>query len=71
MLAVAKFVDAKGVGVPTSVKTVAEICIYTELLIREQAADPNPKCLWLTPEELSVLYDSKENEAAFRKEFKQ
>lgn len=71
MLAFAKQVDVKGVGIPPSVTTLANICVYNELLVREQAMNPNPKCLWLTPEELSVLYDSKENEAAFRKEFKQ
>jgi len=71
MVAFAKFVDKENVGIPASVKTVADVCAYTELLVREQAMLPNPKCLWLTPEELSVLYNSKENEAAFRKEFKQ
>lgn len=71
MTAFAKFVDKDHVGIPASVKTVADICTYSELLAREQAMLPDPKCIWVTPEELSVLYDSKENEAAFRKEFKQ
>jgi hypothetical protein len=66
MLAFAKFIDKNKVGIPSSVKTVSEICAYAELLAREES-----NCLWLTPEELSVLYDSKENEAVFRKEFKQ
>ena len=52
MLAFAKTVDSKGVGVPPSVSKVPDICTYCELLAREQNG-----CAWLTPEELSVLYD--------------
>ena len=70
MLAFAKFVDKNGVGVPDSVKTMegadGGICRYAELLAREET-----NCIWVTPEELSVLYNNKTNEAAFRKEFKQ
>lgn len=66
MLAFAKFIDKTGIGVPTGVANVADICVYAELLAREET-----NCIWLTPEELSVLYDSPANEKAFRKEFKQ
>jgi hypothetical protein len=51
MLAFAKLVDAKGIGVPEGVKKVPDICVYAELLAREET-----NCTWLTPEELSVLY---------------
>ena len=63
--AIAKFIDKNGVGIPAGVTRVPDICVYTELLTREEH-----KCIWITPEELSVLYDSKENKAAFTKEFK-
>lgn len=66
MLAFAKFVDKNGIGVPAGVANVAEICVYAELLAREET-----NCIWVTPEELSVLYDNPANEKAFRKEFKQ
>lgn len=66
MLAFAKFVDKNGVGIPASIKTVAEICVYAELLAREET-----NCIWLTPEELSVLYDNPINEKAFRAKFKE
>lgn len=66
MTAFAKFVDKNGVGVPASIKTVAEICVYSELLAREET-----NCIWLTPEELSVLYDNPANEKAFRAKFKE
>jgi hypothetical protein len=66
MLAFATSVDKNGIGVPAGVSNVAEICVYAELLAREET-----NCAWLTPEELSVLYDTPANEKAFRKEFKQ
>lgn len=66
MMAFAKFVDKNGVGIPPSVKTVADICVYSELLAREET-----NCLWITPEELSVLYDTPANEKAFRLKFKE
>lgn len=65
MVAFAKFIDKNGVGIPSNITRVPDICIYTELLAREEY-----NCFWMTPEELSVLYDSKENKAAFTKEFK-
>ncbi len=66
MTAFAKFVDKNGVGVPASIKTVADICVYAELLAREET-----NCIWVTPEELSVLYDNPTNEKAFRAKFKE
>jgi hypothetical protein len=66
MTAFAKFVDKNGVGIPASIKTVSEICVYSELLAREET-----NCIWLTPEELSVLYDNPSNEKAFRAKFKE
>jgi hypothetical protein len=61
----AKTIDARGVGLPT--KTVStkreEVvksmkgparCLYIELLAREEHG-----CVWITPEELAVLYDGK------------
>lgn len=66
MIAFAKFIDKAGVGVPATITKVSDICIYTELLAREET-----NCMWITPEELSVLYDNPKNEKEFRKEFKQ
>jgi hypothetical protein len=65
MLAFAKTIDKNGIGIPESVTKVPDICVYSELLAREET-----NCMWITPEELSVLYDTPENEKAFRKEFK-
>jgi hypothetical protein len=65
MIAFAKFIDKNGIGVPPTITRVPDICIYAELLAREEH-----NCIWLAPEELSVLFDSKENKAAFTKEFK-
>jgi hypothetical protein len=70
----AKFVDKNGVGIPDKPEKPGkaakapkrdEICDYTELLMREEN-----KCVWFTPEELSVLFDSEENRKAIAKEFK-
>jgi hypothetical protein len=65
MLAFAKYIDKRGVGVPESLKTLPEICMYIELLAREEH-----NCFWVSPEELSVLYDNKTNKDAFTKVFK-
>jgi hypothetical protein len=58
----AKYIDAKGVGLPTvqapgkaaKPMTGPQRCVYIELLAREEN-----NCVWVTPEELSVLYDGK------------
>jgi hypothetical protein len=66
MLAFAKTVDANGVGVPSAVSTVADICVYSELLAREEHL-----CAWLTPEEYAIVYGdpavSKRITAEFKK----
>ena len=53
----AKYIDKSGVGLP-QVKgknmTGPQRCVYIELLCREEN-----NCVWVTPEELSVLYDGK------------
>lgn len=63
MNAFAKFIDRKGVGIPKvspgpgkPLKDMAGPgrCVYIELLAREEH-----NCMWVTPEELSVLYDGK------------
>lgn len=59
----AKTIDARGVGIPSippapgkapKLITGPGRCIYIELLAREEH-----NCLWIAPEELSVLYDGK------------
>lgn len=59
----AKFIDSKGVGLPKIASapgkppkemTGPSRCIYIELLAREEH-----NCVWVTPEQLSVLYDGK------------
>ena len=66
MLAFAKTIDANGVGVPAAVSTVADICVYSELLAREEHS-----CAWLTPEEYAIVYGdpavSKRITAEFKK----
>jgi hypothetical protein len=58
MKAFAKYVDKDGVGIPAPVDPkkdplakVSGICTYAELLAREET-----NCVWLTPQELSILY---------------
>jgi hypothetical protein len=57
MNAFAKVIDARGVGLPLKngkpMKGPAR-CLYIELLAREEH-----NCVWVTPEELAVLYDGK------------
>ena len=52
-----KAIDARGVGLPLkngkAMKGPAR-CLYIELLAREEH-----NCVWVTPEELAVLYDGK------------
>jgi hypothetical protein len=63
MNAFAKSIDSKGVGLPKMTAkagkepkdmTGPQRCVYIELLAREEH-----NCFWLTPEEMSVLYDGK------------
>ncbi len=53
----AKYVDKNGVGLPLvkgKPMTGPQRCVYIELLCREEH-----ECMWITPEELSVLFDGK------------
>jgi len=61
VLALAKFVDRTGAGVPAEVaKTNKETwCLYTELLLRTHMQDPDPKVIWYTPEEMDVILSAK------------
>lgn len=63
--AIAKFIDKNGIGGPGKFANAGELCVYTELLAREEH-----NCMWITPEELSVLFDNKENKAKFTQAFK-
>jgi hypothetical protein len=65
MLAFAKVADARGVGIPSNVTKVPDICTYAELLAREET-----NCVWLTPQELSVLYGDPALRKRFTAEFK-
>ncbi len=65
MGAFAKFIDKNGKGGPGKFANAVQLCMYAELLAREEH-----NCIWITPEELSVLYDNKENKAKFTKDFK-
>ena len=74
-LKLSQFIDERGTGTPRSVGTKNmnkdDICVYTELLAREEH-----NIFWLTPEELAVLYDGKgtkqnpSNQDRFTAEFK-
>jgi hypothetical protein len=69
MDAFAKSIDARGVGLPVKTASIRQNgeevevlkpmkgpsrCLYIELLAREEH-----RCVWITPEELAVLYDGK------------
>lgn len=64
MVAMGKFIDKRGIGIPEDLAT-DQLCIYLELLAREEH-----NCVWITPEELSVLYKDDEVREAFTAEFK-
>lgn len=70
-LQLSKFIDPKGVGAPDTLKR-DDICIYTELLARENGLLPpaERKIEWFTPEELSVLYENSDNKKTFTTAFK-
>lgn len=52
--AVAPLLDKEGVGFPDSVKKGDDLSTYLELLTREEHG-----CIWISPEEYSVLYEDK------------
>jgi hypothetical protein len=60
-----KFVDKNGKGAPGKFKNAGEQCTYAELMAREEH-----NCMWITPEELSALYDNPEHKKAFTAAFK-
>lgn len=60
----AKFIN-KNEGELPKFKNAVEACMYSELLCREEH-----NCFWLTPEELSVLFENAELKAEFTKAFK-
>lgn len=60
----AKFLDKKEVGVPDDLPG-DQVCTYIDLLAREEH-----NCVWITPEELSVLYKDDETRKIFTAEFK-
>ena len=51
--------DKKLLESTTDFSNAGEMCVYAELLTREQAAENEEKVFWITPEELAVLYDGK------------
>lgn len=65
VLAFLKFVDKNGKGAPGKFKNAGEQCTYAELMAREEH-----NCMWITPEELSALYDNPEHKKAFTAAFK-
>jgi hypothetical protein len=74
--AFAQTIDIQGVGIPDTVTTNEKACVYAELLARE-AGEPvdgdeerrESKCFWVTPQELSVLFDNPANRKAFADTF--
>ena len=61
VLALAKYVDRTGAGVPAEVaKTNKETwCLYAELLLRTHMQDPEPKVIWYTPQEMETILSAK------------
>ena len=64
-LALAKTIDKRGSGIPDRVTKMPMICTYAELLAREEHGS-----VWLTPEELSILYGDPALRTRFTAEFK-
>jgi hypothetical protein len=73
VMALSKYIDKEGIGTPesqvidgkTKKLTREDICVYTELLVREEH-----NSMWITPEELSVLYENPDNKKSFTVSFK-
>lgn len=63
----AKTVDRRGIGLPEKLPNVPSLCLYCELLAREEKPGV---AVWFTPEELSVLYDDPVLRKRFTDEFK-
>ena len=60
VLALAAFIDKRGVGIPPDVakKNSSAWCQFTELLVREQQENADPKIGWYTPAEMDVIAHS-------------
>jgi hypothetical protein len=60
VLALAKYIDKRGIGLPPEVakKNSSVWCQFTELLVREQQEEANPKIGWYTPVELETIANS-------------
>ena len=63
VIALSKYVDKEGRGIDKVNAT--ELCIYTELLMREES-----NCVWVTPEELSILFDDPDSRKRIKDKFK-
>lgn len=62
--AFARFINKEENALPTF-KNATEACMYAELLCREEH-----NCFWLTPEELSVLFETDDLKKQFTQAFK-
>ena len=58
-----KQLDKEGKGNSIN-PTLGNNCVFTELLMREEH-----ECVWITPEELSVLFEDPKNKERIKKEF--
>jgi hypothetical protein len=67
--AFAKTIDPSGLGVPDTVTTNEKACVYAELLAREAGQNDGNDCFWVTPQELSVLFDNPVNRKTFADTF--
>jgi hypothetical protein len=67
--AFAKTIDPDGLGVPDTVTTNEKACVYAELLARKAGQADAGKCFWVTPQELSVLFDNPANRKTFADTF--
>lgn len=60
--------DGRG-GVPDDVTTNEKACVYAELLARKAGQNDGGSCFWVTPQELSVLFDNPANRKTFADTF--
>jgi hypothetical protein len=56
-------------GIPDTVTTNEKACVYAELLARSAGATDTNNCFWVTPQELSILFDNPANRKAFADTF--
>jgi hypothetical protein len=67
--AFARTIDPDGPGIPETVTTNEKACVYAELLARAAGATDTNNCFWVTPQELSILFDNPANRKAFADTF--